>query len=99
GRAAWISATVPGVVASVMTPGVVAPEAAAVDVPVLSAFGERDVGGDPKGEPRAFPSAPSVDLYVCPRMGHMHNFAGTRALIFKRIDTWAGWVAAVARAH
>ena len=66
-----------------------------VDVTV---FGERDVYGDPKGEPRAFPSSPSVDLFVCPRMGHMHNFAGTRAWVWERIETWADWVAAVARA-
>ena len=31
---------------------------------------------DPRGEPRAYESSPSVDLFVCPRMAHMHNFAG-----------------------
>lgn len=91
---AWQSLTVPGVVRSIMTPGVVAPEAAAIDVPVLVAFGERDVCGDPKGEPRAYRSATSIDLFICPRMAHMHNFAGTRELLWRRIDTWARWVAA-----
>lgn len=92
----WSSLTTPGAVAqSCLTPGVVAPEAAAVRAPVLCAMGERDVIADPRGEPRAFLSAASVDLYICPRMGHMHNFAGTRALFWRRIETWADWVRAV----
>jgi hypothetical protein len=89
----WASATVPGAVgASSLTPGVVAPEAAAVWVPVLVAMGERDTIADPKGEPRAYQSATSVDLFICPRSGHMHNFASTRELFWGRIDTWASWV-------
>jgi hypothetical protein len=47
---------------------------------------------DPPGEIRAYQSATSVDYYVCPRMGHMHNFAGTRELMWRRIDAWAEWV-------
>ena len=90
---AWGSGTLPAAVsASCLTPGAVAPEAAAVRVPVLAAFGERDVCADPKGEPRAYLSATSVDLFICPRMGHMHNFAGTRQLFWRRIETWAQWV-------
>ena len=49
----------------------------------------------PRGEPRAYESAASVDLFVCPRMAHMHNFAGTRELFWTRIETWADWVRAV----
>jgi pimeloyl-ACP methyl ester carboxylesterase len=90
----WASGTLPAAVAmSSLTPGVVAPEAAAVTSPVLVAMGERDVCADPKGEPRAYKSATSVDLFICPRMGHMHNFAGTRELFWNRIETWAAWVA------
>jgi alpha-beta hydrolase superfamily lysophospholipase len=93
---AWASATVPGGVgAVVLTPGIVAPEAAAVSVPVLVAVGERDVVADPMGEPRAYRSATSIDLFVCPRMGHMHNFAGTRELFWRRLETWAAWVGAL----
>ena len=33
--------------------------------------------GRSRGEPRAYESSRSVDLFVCPRMAHMHNFAGT----------------------
>jgi alpha-beta hydrolase superfamily lysophospholipase len=92
----WASATLPlGVASSCLTPGIVASEAAAITSPVLVAMGERDVGADNAGEPRAYSSANSVDLFVCPRMGHMHNFAGTRELFWQRIDTWATWVAAL----
>lgn len=90
--APWSSLTTPGAVAqSTLTPGTVAPEAASVTVPVLCAMGERDVIADPAGEARAFRSSRSVDLFVCPRMGHMHNFAGTRELFWQRIELFAEW--------
>ena len=92
----WGSATIPPTVALwSVTPGGAAPEAAAVRCPVLVALGERDVLVDPRGELRAYLSSPSVDFFVCPRMAHMHNFAGTRALFWRRIETWAEWVRAV----
>lgn len=95
----WVSTTYPvPVAAASTTPGVIAAEAAAVTVPVLVAMGERDVVPDPMGEARAYSSATSVDLYICPRMGHMHNFGGTRELLWRRIDTWAGWVGAATAA-
>jgi hypothetical protein len=94
----WVSTTFPGMVSSVLTPGIIAFEAAAVETPVLVAMGERDVVPDPRGEPRAYLSATSVDLYICSRMGHMHNFAGTRELLWQRIETWASWVAAAKHA-
>ncbi|TMA25445.1 MAG: hypothetical protein E6J87_22805 [Deltaproteobacteria bacterium] len=53
---------------------------------------------DPRGELRAYLSAPSVDIFVCPRMAHMHNFAGTRELFWQRIETWASWARAMKRA-
>jgi len=43
---------------------------------------------------RAYESASSVDYFVCPKMAHMHNFAGTRELLWRRIETWAAWVRA-----
>ena len=92
----WGSGTLPlAVSTSCLTPGIIATEAAAVQSPVLVAMGERDVIADPKGEPRAYLSARSVDLFICPRMGHMHNFASTRELFWRRIETWAAWVSAV----
>lgn len=89
----WGSDAIPGVRASVLTPGIIAPEAAAVDVPVLVAVGERDIVADPRGEARAYLSSTSVDLFVCPKMAHMHNFAGTCELLWQRLATWADWVA------
>ena len=62
---------------------------------MLVALGERDVVHDPRGELRAYESAHSVDFFVCPRMAHMHNFAGTRELLWRRIETWGEWVRAV----
>jgi pimeloyl-ACP methyl ester carboxylesterase len=80
---------------AVLTPGLVLSEAAAVTVPVLTATGERDFIAEPLGEPRAFRSAYSVDLFVCPRMGHMHNFASTRQLLWRRIEAFGGWCEAL----
>jgi pimeloyl-ACP methyl ester carboxylesterase len=89
----WGSLAIPAHVAQLcLTPGSIAPEAAAVMVPVLVAMGERDVIADPKSEGRAYQSATSVDLFICPRMGHMHNFASTRELFWRRLEIWAEWV-------
>jgi len=91
------STTTPGYMAAqTLCPGAIAPEAAVVRVPVLSAMGERDVVPDPMAEPKAYRSASSVDVYICPRMGHMHNFASTRELFWQRIAVWADWVAIAA---
>jgi alpha-beta hydrolase superfamily lysophospholipase len=91
----WGSATVPFTVALwCMAPGGTLAEAAAVRCPVLVALGERDVLVDARGELRAYESSPSVDFFECPRMAHMHNFAGTRELFWSRLDTWAEWVRA-----
>jgi len=96
----WGSGTVPMTVALwCMAPGGALAEAAAIRSPVLVALGERDVLVDPRGEPRVYESAWSVDLFVCPRMAHMHNFAGTRELLWQRIETWADWVRVVKRAN
>ena len=74
----WGSPTIPGLADWVLTPGATAPEAASIVVPVLLAFGERDVLDDPWMEPKAYGAAVDISLFVCPRMGHMHNFASTR---------------------
>ena len=96
----WGSATTPGTaVVWCLAPGSTLAEAAAIRAPVLVALGERDVLVDPRGEPRVYESAASVDLFVCPRMAHMHNFAGTRELFWRRIETWAQWVRAVRAAQ
>jgi len=92
----WGSASIPGTaVLWSLAPGSILAEAAAIRCPVLVAMGERDVVVDPRGELRAFNSSASVDFFECPRMAHMHNFAGTRELFWQRIESWASWVRAV----
>jgi pimeloyl-ACP methyl ester carboxylesterase len=76
-----------------VSPGTVALEAASITVPVLSATGERDVVPDPWAEPKAFKSSTDISVYVCPRMGHMHNFASTRHSFWQRIHAWGNGVA------
>lgn len=72
-----------------LSPGYVAQEAAAIDVPVLIAAGERDVVPDPHAEPAAFKSSKDISVYVVPGMAHMHNFTTTRKLLWDRIADWS----------
>jgi hypothetical protein len=93
----WRSATVPPAVLWMIGPGALAPEAAAVVVPVLSAFGERDVAEDPRLEHRAFRHAVDFSSFICPRMGHMHNFASTREILWSRTHQWGEHVSDLKR--
>lgn len=88
----WGSATVPACAVTMMTDGAVREEAAAIDVPVLSASGERDVVPDPWAEPSAYRSSRLVVLNVVERMAHMHNFARTRGTLWETIDHFAAAV-------
>lgn len=83
------SATIPPCAVTMMAPGCVAPEAAAVTVPVFVGVGERDVCPEPRAEPRAYANSTDVSVYLVPRMAHMHNFASTRELLWDRIEHWA----------
>jgi pimeloyl-ACP methyl ester carboxylesterase len=94
---AWGTAKAPLCAASLLTPGIVAPEATAIDVPVLVGAGERDVVPDPREEPRAYPRSPDVTVYVGARMAHMHNFASTREAFWRRLQLWGDGVAAMRR--
>jgi len=89
----WGSATTPPCAMSMLSPGVVAPEAAVVSVPVFVGVGERDVVPDPRAEPRAYARSPDVTVSVCPRMSHMHNFASTRERFWQRLHSWGTSVA------
>jgi pimeloyl-ACP methyl ester carboxylesterase len=81
----WGSDGVPPCAITMMTPRAVATEAAAIDVPVLVACGERDTVPDPSAEPNAYPASPKVDVFVVPRTAHMHNFSRTRVLLWDHI--------------
>lgn len=85
----WGSATLPACAITMMTEGSVATEAAAIDVPVFVGAGRRDVVPDPWAEPTAYRGSDMVTVVVTPRMAHMHNFARTRAQLWRRIDAFA----------
>jgi pimeloyl-ACP methyl ester carboxylesterase len=94
---AWRSANTPLCGMYMVAPGAVATEAASITVPVLVAIGERDVVPDPWMEPKAFKSASDISVFVCPRMGHMHNFAHTRFRFWQRIHAWGAGIADMRR--
>jgi alpha-beta hydrolase superfamily lysophospholipase len=70
-------------------PGVVVEEAARITVPVFIGNGEVDTVPDPRTEPAAYPQSPDITTMVLPRSSHMHNFAGTRAVLWSRLESWA----------
>ncbi|MFJ5265563.1 hypothetical protein ACIQAC_34390 [Streptomyces sp. NPDC088387] len=76
------------IAADAMVPGLTAPFADLIDVPVFLAFGEYDVSAHPRGEPAAYPRAPEVTVVVVPDMAHMHNFADTRGQLWRRFVDW-----------
>jgi pimeloyl-ACP methyl ester carboxylesterase len=94
----WGSLTYPGFGAVSMLPGVVAAEAARIDVPVLLAAGERDVCRSPGEEVAVFKSATDISFFRVPRMAHMHNFAVTRTLLWDRLEEFTAHVVARASA-
>jgi pimeloyl-ACP methyl ester carboxylesterase len=71
-----------------MVSGSVAPEMAAIDVPVFLGVGERDITGPAHAIPAAFTAAPEVLLYVLPAAGHNHNVAPNREDLWDRLATW-----------
>ena len=85
----WRSAGVPPCALVMLGAGAVAEEAAAIEVPVFVAAGERDVVGDPHAEALAYRASPDVTVTVFGAMAHMHNFAGSRRALWDRL---AGWV-------
>lgn len=85
----WGSSGVPPCAITMMTPGSVQAEAAAIDVPVFVGSGQRDTVPDPWSEPAAYRNSSFVAVSVTPRMAHMHNFARTRSELWQRLHTFA----------
>lgn len=85
----WRSAILPPCCGQMTTPGIVAPEAAAIDVPVLIAQGEVDCVPDPWSEPAYYRKANDISVFVVPRMAHMHNFSQNREVLWSRIESFA----------
>jgi pimeloyl-ACP methyl ester carboxylesterase len=92
----WRSPTVPGFVPDLLGAGYISADAAAIDVPVFVAAGERDVVPDLRAETSAYRCARDVTVFELPRSAHMHNFAGTRALLWDRLVAWYRSCAALA---
>ena len=90
----WGSATTPPAAVRMREPGLVTKEAATIEVPVFLATGEIDGVPDPRAEPSAYTRSRDITVYVQPRMAHMHNFAGSRTVLWDRL---AAWVAGVRR--
>jgi pimeloyl-ACP methyl ester carboxylesterase len=100
---AWATRHMPGgprqrSARSPVDPGVVSEQAARIACPVFTACGERDVSADLRREPAAYATSPDITLFFLPRASHMHNFASTRQLLWRRIDSWARGVAEQRRA-
>jgi pimeloyl-ACP methyl ester carboxylesterase len=90
----WASARRPGGRHwSPLPQGVVAHWARVIECPVLVGVGERDVSPDPWAEPGAYRQSRDITLAITPRMGHMHNFAGTRTGLWDRLASWMEGVA------
>lgn len=71
-----------------MVPGSFAAEAAAIDVPIFFAFGDRDIGV-PAGEvPAAYPASRDITIYDLPETGHNHFGFSSVARLCTRLDDW-----------
>ncbi len=88
----WRSATTPNAGGG-MLPGHLSGAAATVTVPTLIGMGERDVCQDTLRESAAYMSTRDLAVFVAPRMAHMHNFAGTRGLMWRRLSAFIAQVA------
>jgi alpha-beta hydrolase superfamily lysophospholipase len=88
----WRSTT-PPVATTMLQPGIVSRYAAAITSPVLAAMGERDVVADAHAEATAYGASRDVSIFVVPRMGHNHNLATTRHLLWDRVADWGLLVA------
>jgi pimeloyl-ACP methyl ester carboxylesterase len=84
----WTTRTFPPFAAICMSRGVVAGEAAAIEVPVFVALGQRDVSPGLHEEALAYRGSIDLTLVELPRSAHMHNFSPQRELLWVRLQTW-----------
>jgi alpha-beta hydrolase superfamily lysophospholipase len=90
-----LATTVPRTAAIETTiPRVSAAAAAAIDVPVLLAYGATDLSPDPDAEPGTYPAAPAVELLRLEGSAHCHNVSTDRELLGGRLLDWARETAA-----
>lgn len=81
---------VPRVFGTAMIPGVVAEQAARIDVPVFLGYGVVDVSPDPRAEAGLYRGSPDITTVVLADSAHCHNMASSRHRLWRRL---LGWVA------
>lgn len=84
----WRSKAVPRCAGRLLLPHAVAREAAAVRAPVFLAYGQMDVTPEPLADVAMFRSSCDIRLSIIPRMAHLHNFADTRAELWRRLGDY-----------
>ncbi|OBB92597.1 alpha/beta hydrolase [Mycobacterium sp. 852002-40037_SCH5390672] len=83
---------VPRVFGTAMIPGIVAEQAARIEVPVLVGYGEVDVSPDPRAEAALYRSCPDITTVVVADSAHCHNMASSRHRLWRRLLAWAATV-------
>ena len=73
---------------STMLPFLFQADAAAIDVPIMLAFGDRDLHGLPHENVRYYPNSNDITLLVLPETRHNHFTYTTRATLFERLARW-----------
>lgn len=68
-------------------------DAAAIDIPVLLAFGSIDVAASPHDEPAFYRASNDISLFLLRNSAHCHNTASTRHVLWNRILAWSTIVA------
>lgn len=96
--ASWSTANVPGGPAvaddrNPLAPGVVADDAARIDVAVFIGCGAVDVVTDPRNEAHAYTTSPHITIAVLADMAHMHNFATSRTRLWEHLASWHAGIA------
>ena len=64
-------------------------EVDAIEVPLLFAFGDHDIGIPPEDAPKDFINAPSAELVVLEKTGHNHFAFSSMITLCETFDYWA----------
>jgi len=72
-----------------MIPGSIAPQSAAIEVPIFLGLGDQDIAGPTHAIPAMFPASCDISLLVLPETGHCQFIFPSRAALFARILGWA----------
>lgn len=83
---------VPRVFGTALIPGIVAEDAARIDVPVFLGYGAVDVSPDPRAEAAVYRRSPDITTVVLPGSAHCHNMASSRHRLWRRLLAWVATV-------